>query len=407
MRRGPGGGSCPLGIAVALLVACGGDDAEQDPPQKDEPEQFATSDADDTSDDGLGTPNPGEATDRCVQAPSVDEGRFFGTLRGNASVLGGACGSGGPDAFFRVDVPFRADVFVQALGVGFTPRVGVLPVGCAQDWTTRTLACTEGIGAWLTDIPAGASLVVSVGIDPEHPQLDLPAPGEGADPLSFALDVELRNVLDAGDVCVPASRGRCGTGTLCLTPEGLPAGRDARDDDAETGGVAPGDALDASCTVLDADTCASAEPLALPVGITTIALPAGVLHTDAHHHQCTGGHRPERVLALGLPPSNAERVLDVRTQTPGIGLALRGPACTPDDERACAEPSAGGASVSTSVGPLASDVVYVFIELPPPSAGEASAGTTGGADSGSETGEEPGEDPPPVLEVEVAIPSEG
>ena len=298
---------------------------------------------------------PGEASDRCDDAPRVAEGRHYGSLRGNVSELAGACGEDGPDAFVRVDVDHRADVFLEAVGVGFTPRVGVLPAGCSNDWNRRTLACTEGVGTWILDVAAGSSLVVSIGIDFDDPQLQLPAPGEGADPLDFALDVDYRAVLAAGEHCEPPGRGRCGVGTACLVPE------------TEKGAPSPS----AICLPVAADTCASAEPLALPVGTTNVSVARDVPHTDAHAHGCTGAHRPDRVYEVTLPISSDIRQLTVSADAPDVGLALRAAGCTPDDERACDDPDDDGARVTAEVPPTADDRVFVFVELPPgPPSGE-------------------------------------
>ena len=330
------------------------------------------------SDETGGDAPPGFATDRCSQAPNVAEGEHYGSLRGHLPDLGGACGTGGPDAFVRVDIPFRADLFVDGAGVGFVPRLGVLPASCGQDWDDRALACTEGVGAWILDLAAGTSVVVSVGIDPEDELLQLPPPGEGDDPLDFVLDVSLRKVLGVGESCEAPSHGRCGTGTLCAAPE---------PDE-------PGMATTAVCAAVDADTCASAQVLTPGVGTTVVPLPA-VTHTDAHAHSCTGAHRPERVFAVQLPQSDSAHLLRVTTESPDLGLAIRVGACSPSDEQDCAAAASTGSEVSASV---AASVGTAFVFVESPAEGSPSGDETGGSDEGGA----PGEEPPPSIELVVS-----
>lgn len=338
-----------LTLAVlALTLACAPSE-DADPPMKTPPEDDGADGEDDGGETDVDERPPGEASDRCEGAPRVAEGRHYGTLRGNVSELAGACGMDGPDAFVRLDVTHRSDVFLEAFGVGFSPRVGVLPAGCSNDWNRRSLACTEGIGTWILDVAAGSSLVVSVGIDVDDPQLQLPPPGEGPDPLDFALDVALRPVLGVGERCEPPGRGRCGVGTACLVP------------DSEEGAPVP----PAICTPVAADTCASAEPLVLTVGTTMVDVPRDQPHTDAHAHSCTGAHRPERVYEVTLPNSTQTRQLTVNTEAPDVGLAVRTPGCTLQDERLCDDPDDDGARVTVEVPAIADDRVFVFVELPP------------------------------------------
>lgn len=371
-----------LGLCVAATLAGCGESEDDSPPVKIQPADDAADGTDGgTAETAAEDPRlPGEATDRCRDAPRVTEGRHLGTLRGRLSELGGACGQGGPDAFFRVEVPFRADVFVEAVGVGFEPRVGVLPAGCSNDWAHRTLACTQGVGEWLLDFAPGASLVVSVGADPDEPGLQLPAPAEGDDPLDFALDVVFRNVLGEGERCEPSTLGRCGTGTTCLVPS------------------EPDAAAVAVCVPLQADTCAQALPLLLDPGTTFVQVPSNLPHTDAHAHSCTGAHRPDRVYELELGPSIGPREVVVRTSASGVGLAIRAPSCLPEDEWDCAAGSAEGIAGPTEVSAVipadADDRVFVFVELVPHGAS--------GPDPSGESGEGPGEEAPIPIEVVVS-----
>src|SRR5690606_4354372 len=136
-------------LSVALLFAFGCRDGDDGETGDDGPMVLATTgnaNGSSTGDDAY-VPSE-EATDQCGLAPTIGAGRHEGTLRGKASELDGACGLGGPDAFLRLDVPRRSDVRLQAYGVGLVPRVGALPHTCATDWTSRTLACTQGVGTW-------------------------------------------------------------------------------------------------------------------------------------------------------------------------------------------------------------------------------------------------------------------
>lgn len=326
-----------------------------------------------------------DATDQCDLAPVIGAGRHRGSLRGNAAELDGACGLGGPDAFFRLAVPRRSDVWLQGYGVSFVPRVGVLPHTCTTDWTHRTLACSEGGGTWLLDVAAGSSLVVSVGVDEDHPVLDDAPPTDGPDPLSFALEVELRNVLEPGEACEPAGLGRCGSGSACLPtppPEDEP--------DAPAG--------PAVCTMLPGDTCQTAVALPVATGVTVVEIDPATPQTDAHAHSCGGARRRERVLRLELPGPGPHAV-EARSDHPGVGLALRALGCLPADERGCVDPDAPPPAVlAVEVsGPEA----FLFVELPPDEDGAGEGGSSGGS-----TGdEEPGEEPPIVVEVERSDPS--
>lgn len=369
---------CSLGLAALLLAGCR--DAPPDDEGGDGPMSLATTSGgggggDGSSSGGVYVPGD-EATDQCGLAPVVQAGRHYGTLRGNASELGGACGLGGPDAFFRLEVPRRSDVWLQGQGVGFVPRVGVLPFTCTTDWATRTLACTEGVGTWLLDVAEGSSLVVAVGVDEELPALDEPPPSEGPDPLAFALDVRLRNVLAPGEPCEPPGLGRCGTGTACL-PSPPP-------DDPE---AEPGPAV---CVVLEGDTCQTAAPLPVVPGVTVVEIDPAAPQTDAHQHGCGGARRAERVLRLQPPPQAGPHAVEIRADRPGVGLAVRGPGCLPEDERGCVAGELAPAALSVDLVGEA----FLFVELPP-------AADEAGDDGTGTTGDEPGEEAPIVIEVEL------
>jgi len=367
--------------SALVLGGCGSDDAGDGPLREDDGKPPP---ADDTNGTGGGTGGgtgdgfqPSEnATNLCGQAPTIGAGRHYGSMRGNASELAGACGEGGPDAFFRLEVPRRSDVWLRGYGASFTPRIGVLPNTCTTDWLERTLACTQGVGTWLLDVPGGSSLVISVGIESDHPSLEEPLPAEGGDPLAFAIDVDLRNVLGEGDPCVPAGRGRCGAGTACLEPE-----------PADDPTAPPGEAV---CTALPGDTCGSAVEVEVPMEGVAVRIDPAAPQTDAHVHSCGGGRMRERVLRLRLPtdPARAQaQSLRIEADDPAVGLALRAPGCGVDHERACAAPGAGAPLVVE----LSGSEAFLFVELPEP--GDDAGGTTDGGDTGEEA--------PIVVTIEV------
>lgn len=370
---------------IVLASGCRDEPAASDGDGGTMPPPSSTDEGADASTSG-GVELGDDASDRCEAAPVIGAARHYGTLRGKGTELDGACGLGGPDAFLRLDVPRRSDVWVQAHGVGFEPRVGVLPDGCSADWAHRTLLCTEGIGGWLLDVAAGSSLVVSVGVAEDHPVLDEPPRLIGPDPLEFALDVELRNVLEPGETCLPQGAGRCGSGTACMT---VPPPEDDPD-------ATPGPSV---CVVLPGDTCQSAEPLAIPTGMTVVELDPTTPQTDAHVQSCGGARRRERVLRLDLPGAGPH-ALEVRSDHPGVGLALRAPGCSPEQERACVDPDAPPAVLVAEVGGA---VAFLFVELPPPADGPEDGGSSGGGTSG----DPPGEEAPIVVEVARSEPELG
>jgi hypothetical protein len=378
--RGPRG--CPRVVLVVLVLAAGCRDEGSKAEGDDGPMMLGTTGGGSSTGEVY---EPSEdATDQCELAPVIGAGRHHGSLRGNAPELSGACGLGGPDAFFRLAVPRRSDVWLQGYGAGFVPRVGVLPSTCTTDWAERTLACTEGVGTWLLDVAAGSSLVVSVGVDEDHPVLDEPPPTEGVDPLEFALDVELRNVLEPGEPCLPQGVGRCGSGTTCLAEP-------SPEDDPD---AAPRPAV---CTAIPGDTCQTAVVVPVATGVSMVEIDPAMPHTDAHAHSCVGARRRERVLRLELPGAGPH-ALEIRCDHPDIGLAVRAPGCLVEDERGCVSDAPPPTVLAVEVsGPEA----FLFVELPPVEAGAEDGGSSGGGT----TGDEPGEEAPIVVEVERSEPA--
>jgi hypothetical protein len=319
--------------------------------------------------------------DQCAAAPRVGAGRYLGSLRDKSSDRGGACGLGGPDAFVTLEVPRRVDVRVRARGVDFDPVVGVRSPRCAHDWSTQLL-CTHGFEGWVLDVPAGGALLVSVGIAPDDPALASSAIAGVADPLDFRLDLELRNVLLEGERCTPASRGRCVSGTACVS----------EDPSASSDGTAESP----RCLAIEGDTCASAIPLALELGTTVVTIDRNAVQTDAHAHSCGGARRPERVLHLGLPGDlEAGARLRARTLAPDVLLALRGPGCIIEEEIACSPGGEDGSVVVVEdLFAVRTSGPYLFVELP-----RVAPEETG---TGDNPESEPGELAPLYVELELS-----
>jgi len=321
-------------------------------------------------------PEAGEASDICAEAPAIGVGLWTGNLRDKSRNLDGACGSGGPDAFFKVPVRLRADVGLEAFGVGFTPRVGAVFGECVADWEGRGLLCTEGLAGWITDLAAGTDLYVSIGVDPEDPVLDTSAPEEGPDPLQFALDVTIRRILDPGELCMPSTRGRCVVGSACLpgaadgdgTGTSSSSGGDGTGTSSDTGqDSATGDSS-WRCVSLEADTCASAQTVTVGAEGTTLSIDPGWVHTDAHHHSCAGARVAERAYRLELSPGmEPGSALEITVDEAEAALAVRMPGCTQAEEIACQERDPAGARVTIDdADALAASGVspYLFVEFP-------------------------------------------
>ncbi len=298
-------------------------------------------------------------SDACEAAPVIAQGRYGGTLRDRKPdpTIGGVCGGGGPDVFLRVQVPLRADLRVEARGNGFRPRVSLAPPGCLHG---GALICSaEGV-AELADLGEGTIIDLAIGLDADtFTELsDVPAPKDGPDPLGFVVDVGMTQVLERGQVCKPAARGRCVSGSLCmLSPKTV-------DDEyqADRGG----------CTDVVGDRCDAPEAatVVLEGGTGSLTVDPDLPQSDVHRHSCTGDGTRERVLRLALPAGMGPHdSLQIRVEEPQVGLALRAPSCLSSDEIACAAPSPAGSQV-TIVDPealrRASVQPYLFVELPEP-----------------------------------------
>jgi len=346
--------------AVALGVgACGGGDGASGPAV----EGGEMSSGGDES--GVNDPHLQVPSESCAAAPMVGQGRFAGSLRdrGPDPELGGVCGGGGPDVFLRVSVPVRADLRIEARGGGFTPRVSLAPPGCQR---APMLACAGDGVAELVDVAEGTVVTLAIGADPEQfAALSGVAVAAGEpDPLGFTVDVGMRRVLAAGEVCVPTVRGRCGAGTLCL-PEISAADTDT-DTDAETGDSAW------TCTPLAGDGCLDPEEVTLQLvdGVGGVSVDPEQPQSDVHRHSCTGAGTRERVLRLALPAElGPQDSLELRVDHPEVGLALRAPGCLAGDELACMAPRPSGAQVVIAAPDelrRAGVAPYLFVELPEP-----------------------------------------
>ncbi|HET6582627.1 MAG TPA: hypothetical protein VFG69_04255 [Nannocystaceae bacterium] len=325
-------------FAVGLFaLACGGADEtnSETSPMKMKEDGGTTDLPMGTSSGGI----PEVAGDRCESPLVVRPGVRTGTLANAQSDAENVCGPGGPDVFVQVEVDRRADLIVDARGEGFVPFVGVVE-SCS--FGAAPLGCVQGVPMTVLDLPAGAAPIVVVGIGDGDPALADESGGR-----EFVLDLRLRAVLAAGEACMPKDRGRCEVGSACL-PD-----RDAV----------------AHCTVLAADTCATAEPHVLALGeSTSITVDPGQPQTDAHEHGCTGARRRDRVLRVDLPevlpPATSLRI---GTDAADVGLAVRSASCLADDELGCAAPEPDGLVlvVPDLLASLGNErAVYVFVELP-------------------------------------------
>ncbi|PCC69535.1 hypothetical protein SAMN02745121_06342 [Nannocystis exedens] len=334
-----------VGLGLALTLAHAGCTAPG-------AETTEGSGGEDSSTSGVWAEAPAPA-DACPDALLVSHGRYRGNLRAMKpdDATGGVCGGGGADGFLRVEVPVRADLRVAARGVGFVPRLSFAPDDCLGG---REIACAADAPLELRDLAGGTVLRLAVGIDPTvfSDLKQKPAPEDDPDPLSFDLEIGLTRVLDAGEVCEPASRGRCVAGTLCMTS-------------------APGEPP--ACTTLPADTCSTAlrTPVVLgDAGEAALVVDPALPQTDAHAHSCGGAGLRERVLQLDLPAVPPARALEITVSRPDVGLAVRTPGCLATDEVACA---AGiGAPARVVIDRLAARraagiAPYLFVELPPDS----------------------------------------
>lgn len=268
----------------------------------------------------------------CLAAPRMNAGTYRGSLGGKESNGGGACGEGGPDVFFRLEVGIRSDVFVSAVGQDFEPRVGVFGNDCAARFDEFGLLCTQGVPGWILDVAAGTQLYIAVGADADV----IEASRTNS---SFDLEVRTRPVLPAGELCGDAARGRCESGTVCTA-------------DVEE--------LTQRCTVVPGDRCSTATVVNVHPESVALAIDDVELLGDAHVHSCGGARSAERVFRLQLPPSFENGRLELEGEGL-VGLAVRGPTCLPDEERAC-DPSPEQPSIVLSPPPAAD--LYVFAELP-------------------------------------------
>ncbi len=342
-------------VAVMAAPACGGGAGGS-----------GTSDVGEVSssgeDTGANDPQLQVPSESCAEAPAVGPGRFAGTLRdrGPDPGLGGVCGGGGADAFLRIEVPVRADLRIEARGVGFTPRVSLAPPGCLK---APMLVCDGNGLAALEDLSEGTVVTLAIGVDPAvFATLSGVVVAEGEpDPLAFTVDVGMQRVLAAGEVCMPEVLGRCGTGTMCMQAIS------AADTEAE-----PDEDSAWTCMPVAADGCMDPEEVvvALVDGVGSIAVDPDLPQTDGHRHSCTGVGMRERVLRLTMPAElGPQDSLEISVLQPEVGLALRAPGCLASDELDCMGPRPSGAQVVIAAPQQlrqAGVAPYLFVELPEP-----------------------------------------
>ncbi|HFE43953.1 MAG TPA: hypothetical protein ENJ18_00465 [Nannocystis exedens] len=333
------------GVALLLLsglVACTADMGDTD--------GSATTGATGSgSSTGESMPPPPEAQVNCELGPIVSGGRYFGTLR-EVPPGAGICGVEGMTTYLHVAPGLDVDLSLKVNATGFTPRLGISP-DCAA---AEELVCGEGPAVIeLRDVSAGTLLTLAVGGAADDPGLMVPMPEPGEpDPLEFTVDVGMRRILGLGEPCLPESRGRCPTGSLCASP----AGED------------PADLATWVCDPLPGDTCASAELVDVDALSGEIIVDLASPQTDAHQHQCTGEGLRERVLRLAvhdleLPPA-ASLVIETKAK---VGLAARAPGCAAEAEIACVALAEG---VVLTIPDLQSLVLggvdpFVFVEWEP------------------------------------------
>ena len=334
-------------VLACALAACSGGGGDSTGTTGD-------GDDDDATSGGMGF-TPTTPSDLCELAPLVGPGRWYGALSTNAELLGGVCEMGGPDAFLRVSADKRVDLQVFARGEGFTPRVEIIGDACTHD---PSLGCALDGTAGLTvrDLLPGSTVHIVVGASPDEPLLGQ----SDTTTMPYYVDIVTTRVLAAGERCRPEVLGRCIAGTVCA-----PASED------EDGGQVPDPAAAEPvwrCVEVTADTCADAEEVDLAGTLTTLEFAGPPAQSDAHHHSCTGVDLVERVFQLRLPenPDGTES-LNIRTDAPGVGLAVRTPGCLLDHELACSAPAEDGAEVTiVDFAALAQSGAqpYLFVEWP-------------------------------------------
>jgi len=324
-----------VGLACWVLAGCPDEtdgDSDGQAPVK-ESTTGAGGDSSGSSGDEVGF----DGADVCLSAPLEAPGTFLGSLADKAS-NGGACAQGGPDAFFRISVDRRSDVWVSARGDGYEPRIGVFGNDCGVAFDDAGLLCTEGVGGWVTDLAAGTELFVAVG--GSSAEVDASATG------AFELDVRTRDVLSEGELCGLEAWGRCEGGTRCDVP-----------DAGDTGGDPP-----EICVAIPGDDCGNAIEVDVRRGTASLLIEPDAEHTDAHEHACGGERSAERVYRLRLPDLDPDETL--RIEGEGVAaLAARGPTCLVEEERACGADPDGLPSITLS--DVLPSTIYLFVELPP------------------------------------------
>lgn len=338
---------------IGLFTACNGGD---EPNSQEVGDDGASAEGGaESTETGTGEPEDlppslGVFATNCDEALSLGTGHYASSLRGRNEDFGGACGLGGPQLFFAIEVEQDADLLVELSAESFAPRVELLSAQCVPG---RSLQCSDASSVAMSDLRAGSRILGSVGIDPDDPALS--DEGLAEDPLAFELRVELQPVLAEEQLCGEHVIGRCTAGTRCAPSEEGPQ----------------------RCLPVAGDTCSRALTLSLPAVGETLALDidleaeAGLV--GAHHaSSCGGGDTRELVYRLdrgaleALAAQVGEHRVELTSQTPGVLAALRGPGCRASAELSCSEEiSAQALSLdpATLVGGPDGDP-YLLVELP-------------------------------------------
>ena len=340
-------------LVIGLFTACNGGDApsgDDGAMPQSEADSGGVETGSETGDAQEPPPPLGQFSPICEEAPRLSTGYYPSSLRARPDAFGGACGLGGPQLFFGVEVEQDSDLFVEVAAESFAPRLELLSAQCIPQ---RSLQCSDEASVAMVDLRAGTRVLGSVGIDPSDAALTDEALAD--DPLAFELRVELRPVFAADQVCGDHLVGRCTAGTHCAQdPTGVER-----------------------CLPVAGDTCARALTLELPTVGETLALDidlggeAGLI--DAHHvSSCGGGDTREMVYRLdrseleALAAQVGEHRVQLSASQPGVLAAVRGPGCRAPAELDCSE-EISGAPLSLDpaalVGTKDGDA-YLLVELP-------------------------------------------
>ena len=341
--------SAPL-LALLAASCTGGSAAESSAGSAEGEASGEVGDEEETETGCEPGPPPGPFGETCETAMRLGSGRHLGNLRERGEQRGGACGQGGPELFFEVEAPARADLIVDLKGAEFAPRLDWLTADCLPD---LSYACSDLPTFVAYDQAPGSRLRFSIGLDGEDPALGAaPIPGQ-PDPLDFELELAWREVVGAGAPCAPSLASRCASSLVC-------------------------DAESSTCVSLPGNACATPTSLELPDPAAsppqnTLSLTVDPAQGwgDVHAHSCGGTRRAEQVFripraALEALPSTAAVEISQSAGPSPLTLAARGPGCAAEAELACvgdAQAQPLRIEASTWEAAPAGDL-YLFVELP-------------------------------------------